>query len=146
MHSLQDIWDKIGVLETQNAGLQTQVTGLQTQNQSLTNLLLSIGQTTGALPWSFATVDSAGLVGRSSSLAFTPGGQPAISYFDETNGDLNYAVFNGSTWTLSNVDNTGFVGSYPSLAFTPGGQPAISYLDDANDNLKYAVRSPFAAP
>ena len=43
MKSLQEIWDKIGDLETQ-------VTALETQNQSLTNLLLSIGEKTDALP------------------------------------------------------------------------------------------------
>ncbi|MFN0128610.1 MAG: hypothetical protein ACKV19_18210 [Verrucomicrobiales bacterium] len=76
--TLQQIWDRIGVLEA--------------QNQSLTNLLLSIGQTTGALPWTFTTVDSTGIVGSYTSLAFTPGGEPAISYFDTTIGNLKYAV------------------------------------------------------
>ncbi|MFN0125064.1 MAG: hypothetical protein ACKV19_00060 [Verrucomicrobiales bacterium] len=83
--SLQEIWDKIGALEAQNAALQT-------QNENLTNLLLSIGEATGAIPWQLTTVDSTGSVGQTASLVFTPGGQPAISYFDVTNGDLKYAV------------------------------------------------------
>jgi len=36
-------------------------------------------------------VDSAGSVGRHTSLAFGPDGQPAISYFDDSNGDLKFA-------------------------------------------------------
>ena len=38
-------------------------------------------------------MDSPGLVGQySTSLAFTPAGQAAISYWDEANNDLKYAV------------------------------------------------------
>ena len=150
MKSLQEIWDKIGnletqvgalltlneVLQTQHAALQSTVTGLQTQNQNLTNLLLSIGQTTGALPWGITFVDHAGNFGGFPSLAFTPGGNPAISYYDRNTTDLKYAVFNGSTWTTSTVDSGVVIQDDTSLAFTPGGQPAISYADSSS--LRYA--------
>jgi hypothetical protein len=36
-------------------------------------------------------VDSAGSVGGHTSLAFGPDGQPAISYYDASNGDLKFA-------------------------------------------------------
>ena len=91
-------------------------------------------------------MDSTGIVGYDTSLAFTPGGQAAISYCDLTNGDLKYAVFSGSTWTLTTVDSTGYVSLYTSLAFTPGGQPAISYCDYSNRDLKFAIRKPFVSP
>jgi hypothetical protein len=42
--------------------------------------------------WKSVTVDASPKVGYSSSLAFTPGGQPAISYYDKTNGKIKYAV------------------------------------------------------
>lgn len=130
--SLQEIWDKIGALEAQNAALQT-------QNQNLSNLLMSIGQANGAIPWQITTVDSTGNLGSYGSLAITPDGQPAISYWSFSNFDLKYAVFNGSIWTHTTVDGTGDVGLFTSLAFTPGGQPAISYYDDTNGDLKYAI-------
>lgn len=42
--------------------------------------------------WQIETVDSTSwLVGGHTSLAFDSSGNPAISYFDETNGDLKYA-------------------------------------------------------
>jgi hypothetical protein len=42
--------------------------------------------------WKIVDADTAPLVGFDSSLAFTPGGQPAISYYDKTNGKIKYAV------------------------------------------------------
>ena len=77
MRSLQEIWDKIGVLETQGLNLQTQglslqqqVSGLQKDCSAL-SLLLDNAEVT--LPWLITTVDSAGFTGEYTSLAFTPG-------------------------------------------------------------------------
>ncbi|MCX6012470.1 MAG: Ig-like domain-containing protein, partial [Chloroflexi bacterium] len=84
------------------------------------------------------TVDSAGIVGEYTSLAFNSSGNPAISYFDNTNKDLKSTRCNGSTWVLQTVDSTGNTGYYTSLAFDNSGNPAISYLDLTNGNLKFA--------
>lgn len=134
MRSLQEIWDKIGVLEAQNTAQQAQITVLQNQGP---RMHYASG---GSLPWVISTVDSADWVGEHTSLAFTPGGQPAISYLDATNRNLKYAVFNGSSWAATIVDGSlSIVGDFTSLAFTPSGQPAISYYDVTNTALKYAV-------
>ena len=84
------------------------------------------------------TVDSVGDVGRYASLAFSPSGQPAIGYYDQTNGDLKYASFNGANWNVTTVDTAGVTGWYCSLAFI-GGQPAISYYDSTTGDLRYAA-------
>lgn len=67
-------------------------------------------------------------------------GNPAISYYDQTNGDLNYVRANdasGTSWdTPVVVDATGTVGSFASLAVI-NGNPAISYYDQSNSALKY---------
>jgi hypothetical protein len=84
-------------------------------------------------------VDSTGDVGLYTSLAVVDG-RPAISYYDATNGDLNYVratTANGTTWgTPVTLDSTGDVGQYTSLAVI-NGNPAISYYDDTANALKY---------
>lgn len=74
--SLQEIWNKIGTLETQ----LTAVSGI--------NAISAAGL---ALPWNLTAGDTAGSVGSITSLAFGPDGQPAISYFYNTSSDLKIA-------------------------------------------------------
>jgi hypothetical protein len=81
------------------------------------------------------TVESSGDVGMYTSLAVLTDGNPAISYYDNTNKNLNYARFNGSNWITDTVDSSGDVGEYTSLAVV-NGNPAISYYD-SNGYLKY---------
>ena len=134
--SLQEILDKIGTLQTQISLLQTQNTALQTQLSSVSGMD-AISAAGLALPWYLTTVDSDVNVGEFTSLAFGPDGHPAISYHDETKGDLKFARSNGSTWTTVTVDSAGDVGHYPSLAFGPDGHPAISYWDSGKADLKF---------
>ena len=67
-------------------------------------------------------------------------GNPAIGYYDVTNGDLKYVRANdanGTSWgTPVNLDSTGNVGQFISLAVV-NGNPAISYYDFTNSDLKY---------
>ena len=128
--SLQEIWDKVAALEARNLATQQSLLAAQ---QELALLQQNSGM---SLPWQISTVDSVG--GAYCSLAQSPTGQPAISYYGTTNHDLKFAQFNGSIWELTTVDSTGIVGTYTSLAFSPAGRPAISYYDYRNHALKFA--------
>ncbi len=89
------------------------------------------------------TVDDGGgnPIGQFTSLAVVDG-YPAISYYDNDNGELMYVRADdasGSNWGSSEtVDDGGGddVGQFTSLAVVDG-YPAISYYDVYNGELKY---------
>jgi len=90
------------------------------------------------------TVVSAGDAGDLGTSLCVVNGNPAISYYDYDNGDLEYVRAsnqNGSAWnTPLALDSTGDVGKYSSMRVV-NGNPAISYYDHSNYNLKYVRAS-----
>jgi hypothetical protein len=100
--------------------------------------------------WSVATVDAVGVVGRFSSVAVDSNGDPSISYWDQTDGDLRVAVCDASEsangncdqtgdWSTVTVDALGDVGQFTSIAVDSEGNPLISYHDSTNRDLKFAI-------
>ena len=88
-----------------------------------------------------ATLDSsAGTVGRSTSITIGTNGNPIISYYDFTNGNLKIAACNNPTCTTSTnttIDSDSDVGRYEtSITIGTNGNPIISYYDYANQDLK----------
>jgi len=97
--------------------------------------------------WEITTVESTPqIVGKYTSLAYGPDGLPAISYYQETQGDLKYAWYDGNRWWPTFVDRQGDVGSHSSLAFNPQGKPTIAYRDVTNNNMNFAEQVPIATP
>jgi hypothetical protein len=104
--------------------------------------------------WIWTDVDNftAEDVGQYSSLAVQPTGEPAISYYDASHGDLRFAYRTTlGDWVYHLVDGNDparDVGQYTSLAFFPPdhptlpGMPAISYHDVTNKRLKFAWLDP----
>jgi hypothetical protein len=85
-------------------------------------------------------VDTAGDVGRTTSVAIGTDGLPVVSYYDSTNGDLkvahcgNFSCSSGNTLTA--VDTAGDVGRFTSIAVGTDGLPVVSYY--ATTDLKVA--------
>ncbi len=78
-------------------------------------------------------------VGQYTSLVVI-NGNPAIAYYDVSNGDLKYiraTDANGTTWGAPAIlDATGNTGQFLSMAVV-NGNPAISYYDVSNADLRY---------
>jgi formylglycine-generating enzyme required for sulfatase activity len=90
------------------------------------------------LTWNIQTIDNTGDVGRNSSIGLDFNGQPHIAYYNNGNGGLKYAKWNGSSWDIQTVDLLTTVGSAPSIILDANNMPNISYIDTADYNLKYA--------
>ena len=88
--------------------------------------------------WTFVNVDSSStLTGVAPSLAFK-GSLQRVAYYDQTNGDLRWATYNGTSWSISTLESTNDVGKYPSLAFSSAPQPYISYWDATKKDVRWA--------
>jgi len=94
--------------------------------------------------WTIHIVDGAtDRVGRFASavaLAGNPDDHVGIAYYDQTHGDLKYALELGGSWNTMTVDATGDAGGGGvSCGGTPvpGDTAGIAYVDGANGDLKY---------
>ena len=98
---------------------------------SLENWQVSGRNGSSTSSWSTpVSLDSTDNVGQSSSLAIDSNDNLHVSYYDYTNGDLEYMTYNGTSWSVPvSVDSTHNVGKYSSLAVGDYDRLYISYYD-----------------
>jgi hypothetical protein len=88
--------------------------------------------------WRTVTVAHVGGVGYS-ALRVDSVNKPHISYYDGTNGDLQYATNASGSWQSVTIDSVGDVGWYSSIDLDSLDKAHVSYYDVTNGHLKYAT-------
>ena len=98
---------------------------------AVAGLLLALaGRPAAAQPTTVTVLDSAGIVGAGSDVAYGPNGRALVSYLDATNGALKVAACQDIACTaavLHAVDTSGAVTGSTSIAFGPDGLARIAY-------------------
>lgn len=109
----------------------------------------SVNRGTGAI--AIETVDSAGDVGRSTSIAeINDTGRVAVAYADTTSGAVRLAErqTRGRGWAIQSYAQTTQGADFISLTYEPGAfeSPTISYYDTATADLRIARRTTLNGP
>lgn len=98
------------------------------------------GGNCGGGAWNCQTVDSAGQVGKHTSIAIGSDNYPKIAYEFESGADLRFACFGPEGWDIQDVETAGDTGKYASMAIGSDGLPRIAYHKEGEESLKFAMR------
>jgi hypothetical protein len=107
----------------------------------VTNTALKYAKSSdGGNSWTATQVDNAADCGKYASITGDGVTNLYVAYYDDTNDDLKYALWNGSVWAASAVDQTAGrdVGQYAKIARDGAGYLNILYHDATGYDLKLA--------
>lgn len=103
---------------------------------------------TAATDWSCMEIEVASQVGRHTSAAVDPDGNPWLMFFNEDNQEMRLAQYvgtggtgcdTGSTiWKCSSVDGDGSGENGASIAFDKSGNPILAYRRYQDDQVRVA--------
>lgn len=93
------------------------------------------------VPFFNTVVDPGPGVGESASLVIDREGNPHISYYDATTGNLMYATRSGLTWTIETADPGELAGTQSSIAVDSNNEPRIAYILGITGGLRYIEKS-----
>jgi hypothetical protein len=91
--------------------------------------------------WTSETVASEGDVGKGCCLAVDRWGRPHITYIDNTQGQVMYARYTGSSWEIEAVASDVEVTGGTALTLDAFDKPYVVFQDNVENELTYAYRS-----
>ncbi len=75
-------------------------------------------------------------------LALDPTGSPTLTYYNDVDGDLQFASLNGDSWTIQTAASDGNVGKHSSLAYDSQGRANVTFFEQTSaseGNILFAV-------
>ena len=115
--------------------------GITYQDISPGNLKYIKSTDNGATWGTPETIDSSGITGEYSSMAYDSDGIPYIVYYDTTTTKIKFAYYTGVVWVTKFIESSTFVGEHPSIAIDASNGIYISCYDGFSGDLKYAYAS-----
>lgn len=94
--------------------------------------------------WSVEAVGTGGIMyAHATSIDVDSVDDPHITYYNDVNQSLGYAVRKSGIWLNVKVDSIGDVGRYSSMELDDQSLPHISYLEAAGNNIAYVKYASF---
>jgi hypothetical protein len=75
------------------------------------------------------------------SLVFDTAGNPVISYYNKSKGDLRLARHDGTDWVFRTLDATDDVGRHTTMAVANNGRIAVAYDNTTTGHLRYTIQT-----
>lgn len=104
----------------------------------LTILTVSLFHAQGALTWNLVDVDTTSPV-FAPTIALDSSGYPHFTFYDETNNNLMYAKWTGTSWSIQDVEPPGSGYDVSDLVLDSNNVPHIIYSKYTMGQLRYAV-------